>query len=157
MPQLDPEVGVPAIQLVHPEIGREKLLDLYLEVYKLHRLPSSPPGEPTILKEVSVALPHHSMEDEGIPDAQKQPNPEDFHPPQSRLPQWERESLLDRSLARVCKVHQKALSTAVTLEKEIEKLHRMKVHSGPEWRCRDRDSQEPGKEKSPSTHQNYLH
>ena len=45
MPQLDPKVGIPAIQLVHPEIGREKLLDLYLEVYKLHRLPGSPPGE----------------------------------------------------------------------------------------------------------------
>ena len=44
MPQLDPEVGVPAIQLVHLETGREELLDLYLEVYKLHRLPSSPPG-----------------------------------------------------------------------------------------------------------------
>ena len=45
MPQLDPEVGIPTIQLVHPEIGREELLDLYLEVYKMHRLPSSPPGE----------------------------------------------------------------------------------------------------------------
>ena len=86
MPQLDPEVGIPAIQLVHPEIGREELLDLYLEVYKLHRLPSSPPGELDILKEVSAALPCHSMEDEGTPDTQKQPNPEDFHPPWSRLP-----------------------------------------------------------------------
>ena len=60
MPQLDPEAGIPAIQLVHPEIGREKLLDLYLEVYNLHRLPSSPPGEPAILREVSSALPCHS-------------------------------------------------------------------------------------------------
>ena len=59
MPQLDPEVGIPTIQLVHPEIGREKLLDLYLEVYKLHRLPGSPPGELAILREVSSALPCH--------------------------------------------------------------------------------------------------
>ena len=66
MPQLDPEVGIPAIQLVHPETGREELLDLYLEVYKLHKLPSSPPGEPTILKEVSSALPGHSLEEEAL-------------------------------------------------------------------------------------------
>ena len=81
MPQLDPEVGVPTIQLVHPETGREELLDLYLEVYKLHRLPGSPPGELAILKEVSSTLPCHSLEEEGTPDAQRQPNPKDFHPP----------------------------------------------------------------------------
>ena len=86
MPQLDPEAGVPAIQLVHLEIGREKLLDLYLEVYKLHRLPGSPPGEPAILKEVSSALPCHSLEEEGTIGAQRHPNPEDFHQPQSRPP-----------------------------------------------------------------------
>ena len=143
MPQLDPEVGIPAIQLVHPEIGREELLDLYLEVYKLHRLPSSPPGEPAILREVSSALPGHSLEEEGSPDTQRHPNSEDFHTPQSRPPRWERESLLDRSLARVCKAHQKALSTAATLEEKIEKLQQMKAHSSPEWRQRDRDSQGP--------------
>ena len=81
MPQLDPEAGIPAIQLVYLETGREELLDLYLEVYKLHRLPGSPPGEPTILKEVLSALPCHSLEEEGTPDAQRQPNPKDFHPP----------------------------------------------------------------------------
>ena len=86
MPQLDPEVGIPTIQLVHLETGREELLDLYLEVYKLHRLPSSPPGELAILKEVSSALPGHSLEEEGTPDAQRQPNPKGFHPPQSRPP-----------------------------------------------------------------------
>ena len=111
MPQLDPAVGIPTIQLVHPETGREELLDLYLEVYKLHRLPSSPPGEPAILKEVSSALPCHSLDKEGTPDTQRQPNPKDFCPPQSRPPQWEKGSLLDRNLTRVCEVHQKALST----------------------------------------------
>ena len=88
MPQLDPEAGVPAIQLVHLEIVREELLDLYLEVYKMHRLPISPPGELAILREVSSALPGHLLEEEGSPD------PKDFHPPQSRPPRWERESLL---------------------------------------------------------------
>ena len=73
--------GVPAVQLVHPETGQEEPLDLYLKIYKLHRLPSSPPGELAILKEVSSALPCHSLEEEGTPDAQKQTNPKDFHPP----------------------------------------------------------------------------
>ena len=131
---------VPAIQLVHLETDREKLLDLYLEVYKLHRLPSSPPGEPAILEEVLSALPCHSLEEKGTPDV-RQPSPEDFYPPQSRLSRQERESSLDRSLARVCKVHRKVLLTAATLEEEIKRLHRMKAHSGPEWR--PRDSQRP--------------
>ena len=85
------------------------------------------------------------MEEEDTPDTPKQPNPDDLHPPQSRLPWWERESLLDGSLARVHEAHQKALSAAATLEEEIERLHWMKARSGPKWRCRDRDSQEPGK------------
>ena len=48
MPQLDPEVGIPAIQLVGPQVTKEELMDIYLEVYKLHRKPGSPPGKPTI-------------------------------------------------------------------------------------------------------------
>ena len=42
MPQLNPEAGAPAIQLVGLEMTKEELLELYLEVYKLHRLPGSP-------------------------------------------------------------------------------------------------------------------
>ena len=86
MPQLDPKAGVPAVQLLHPETGKKELLDLCLEVYKLHRLPSSPPGEPVILQEVSSALSCQSLEEEDTHDAQKQPSPIDFHPPQSKQP-----------------------------------------------------------------------
>ena len=85
MPQLDPEAGIPAVQLVHPGIDREELLGLYLEVYKLHRLPGSPPGELAILKEVSSALLCHSPEEKGTTDVQGQSTPEDFHPPQGKL------------------------------------------------------------------------
>ena len=131
MPQLDPEVGIPAIQLVHLEIDREQLLELYLKVYKLHRLPGSPPGEPAILEEISSILPHYPPEEKGSPDIQKLVSPEGFHSPQNRLPLWEREDSIDRSLARVCKSHRKALSTAATLEEEIERLYRKKAHSGP--------------------------
>ena len=88
MPQLNPEAGIPAAQLVQPETSREELLDLYLEVYKLHRLPGFPPEEPAILQEVSSAIPCHSQEEEEIPDAQRQPSPIDLHPPWGRKPCW---------------------------------------------------------------------
>ena len=59
MPQLNPEVGIPAIQLVRPEITKEELLEIYLEVYKLHRLPGSPPGELAILEEIMASVSDH--------------------------------------------------------------------------------------------------
>ena len=35
-PQLNPEVGIPTIQLVGPEMTKEELMEIYLEVYKLY-------------------------------------------------------------------------------------------------------------------------
>ena len=60
MPQLDPEAGAPAIQLVGPEITKEELMEIYLEVYKLHRLPGSPPSEPAIWEEIIAKVPDNS-------------------------------------------------------------------------------------------------
>ena len=137
MPQLDPEAGIPAIQLVHLEIDREQLLELYLEVYKLHRLPGSPPGELAILEEISSVLPCCPLEKKSTLNTQGLPSPKDFHLPQNRPSLQEQEDSIDRSLARVHKAHRKALSTMATLEEEIERLHRMKTRSGPERRCRD--------------------
>ena len=78
LPQLNPEVGIPAIQLVGLETSKEELLELYLEVYKLHRLPGSPPGEPAILEEVLSSLPdHQECEEEKAPAATARPHPED--------------------------------------------------------------------------------
>ena len=65
------------------------------------------------------------------------PSPKGFHSPQNRPSLWEWEDSIDRSLARVCKVHRKALLTATTLEKEIERLHRKKALSSPKQRRRD--------------------
>ena len=59
LPQLNPEVGIPTIQLGGPEIPEKELQELYLEVYKLHRLPGSPPGEPALLEEVVSSLEDH--------------------------------------------------------------------------------------------------
>ena len=59
LPQLNSEVGIPAVQLVGPETSKEELQELYLEVYKLQRLPGSPPGEPALLEEVLSSLKDH--------------------------------------------------------------------------------------------------
>ena len=131
MPQLDPEAGISTVQLVHLEIDRQQLSELYLEVYKLHRLPGSPPGEPAILEEISSVLPHHPPEEKGTPDIQKLVGPEGFHSPWNRLSLWEREDSIDRSLARVHEAHHKALSTVATLEEEMERLYRKKACSSP--------------------------
>ena len=50
---------------------------------------------------------------------------------------------MDRTLARVCKVHWQVLSTAATLEEEIERLSQIKVHSTPEWRPRSETQRRP--------------
>ena len=138
MPQLNPE-AVPAVQLVWLETSWEELLNIYLEVYKLHRLPSSPPGEPAILEEMSATIPDPSREEEETPNAQVQPSHKNFHSSRMRTPRQQRETSVDRSLDRVCKVHWKALSSAAALEEEIEKLHRMKSHFWSEVRPRSRD------------------
>ena len=69
MPQLNPEVGIPAVELVGPETSREELLEIYLEVYKLSRLPGSPPGELAIAQEVLAAVPDCLQGREEAPEA----------------------------------------------------------------------------------------
>ena len=64
MPQLDPRADLSAVQLVYPMIGRRELLDLHLEVYKLHRLPGSTLGEPAILQEILSAISDPTSEEE---------------------------------------------------------------------------------------------
>ena len=127
MPPLDPRVVLPTIQLVHPRIGRKGLLDLYLEVYKLYWMPGSPPGEPAVLQEISSAIPDLVPEEEVSPRAWEPSRHEVLCPPEDRYPCQDRESLLDQSLAREREVHQQALSTAATLEADIERLYQMRV------------------------------
>ena len=74
MPQLNPEAGAPTIQLVGPKTSKEELQELYLEVYKLHRLPGSPPGEPVLLEEVLSSLEdHQGQKAEEAPTAMVRP------------------------------------------------------------------------------------
>ena len=69
MSQLNPEAGVPAVELVGPETSREELLEMHLEVYKLHRLPGSPLGELAIAEEVLAAIPDCLQRREEAPEA----------------------------------------------------------------------------------------
>ena len=59
MPQLNLEAGVPIVQLMGPQTTKEELLDLYLEVYKLHRQPGSPPRKLAILDKIMATVLDH--------------------------------------------------------------------------------------------------
>ena len=91
LPQLTLEVGISAIQLVGPETSKEELQELYLEVYKLHRLPGSPSGEPVLLEEVLSSLEdHQGQRGERASAATVRPHPEDPHPLRSGASQKEK-------------------------------------------------------------------
>ena len=138
MPQLNPEVGVPTVQLVGLETTKEELLEMYLEVYKLHRLPRSPPGEPAILEEVMASLPDHpKREGDKTPEASMQPHPGGSQSPRSSAPHRRRnDDSMEQSLATVCAAHQKALAMVATLEEEIERLSQNRNH--PQLRARSK-------------------
>ena len=77
----------PVVQLVGPETSEEELQELYLEVYKLHRLPGYPPGETALLEEVVSSLKDHQGRKEERTSAPQQgpsqltPNPQEAEPP----------------------------------------------------------------------------
>ena len=124
MPQLNPEAGTPAIQLVGPEMTKEELLEIYLEVYKLHRLPGSPPREPAILEEIMALVPDHPRsEEDQTHEAAAQSCPGGSHSSRSRAPHRRNNDSVEKSLATVHDAHQKALATIFTLEREIERLN----------------------------------
>ena len=56
LPKLDPEADVPTVQLVGLQTSRKEIQSLYHEVYKLWRLPGSPPREPELMVEVVSSL-----------------------------------------------------------------------------------------------------
>ena len=143
LPQLNPEAGVPAIQLVGLETSKEELHKLYLEVYKLHRFPGSPPGEPALLEEVLSSLKdHQGWKREKASAVMARPCPEDLPSLRSGTPQkGKKDSLVERSLAMVCEAHQKVLAMVATLEEEIERLSCTQNHSEMRVRSKSRDHQ----------------
>ena len=139
MPQLNPEASIPAIKLVGPGTSREELLEIYLEVYKLHWLPGSPPGELAIVEEVLAAVPDQPQRREEAPEAWAQPSHGDSHPSKSGRPHQEGGSSVDKSLTMMREVHQKVLSAAMALEGEIGRLSWMRtcVRLGVRLRSQD--------------------
>ena len=77
MPQLNPEAGMPTVELVSPETSREELIEIYQEVYRLHRLPGSPPGELAVAEEVLAAILDCPQGREEAPKDRALPGPED--------------------------------------------------------------------------------
>ena len=136
LPQLNPEVGIPTVQLVEPETSKEELLELYLEVYKLYRLPRSPPWEPVLLEEVLSSLKdHQGHKGEKASAAMVRPHLEDPHSSRSSIPQTgKRDSSVERSLVTVHEAHQKVLARAATLEEEIVRLNCTQKCSEPRAR-----------------------
>ena len=117
-PQPNPEAGIPAVQLVGPQMMKEELMEIYLEVYKLHRLPGSPPSKLAIWEEIMAKVPDNSCSMKPQHSlGQKATTPPGVEPP------WRGDDPVERTLATVQEAHQKVLSTASTLEKEIERLH----------------------------------
>ena len=154
MPQLNLEVDIPTVQLVGLETTKEGLLEIYLEVYKLHRLPRSPPGEPAVLKEVMASLPDSPRcKEEKAHMATVQPHPGSSHFSRGGTPHGKRNNdSVERSLAMVCKAHQKALAVVTTLEEEIERLSQTRNHSKLRARSKSRDCQRPSREGKKKRH-----
>ena len=136
-------MGIPAIQLVGPEMSKEELLELYLEVYKLNDFQGLLLGNQYYLKRCcppskttkGVRRKRHLQPWQG-------PVPKTPHSSRSGFSQkGKRDSSVERSLATVHEAHQKVLAMAATLEEEIERLNCTKNYSEPRAISKSRDCQ----------------
>ena len=93
-------------------------------MYKLWRLPGSPPRELELVEEVVASLEDCQGWERGEAlQVARECSPTEVRPPRSRTPRRERrDATTGRSLAEVREAHQKALAMAATLEEEIEWL-----------------------------------
>ena len=155
MPWLNPEAGAPPIQLVKPETTKEELPEIYLEVYKLHRLPGSPPGEPAILEEIMASIQDHPQsEEDKTHEAAAWPLPGGSQSSRSSAPHWERrDDSIDKSLATICRAHEKALAAVATLEEEINRMSHTQAHLKSRARSNSKDCQRPSGERRKRCHQ----
>ena len=117
-------MDISAIQLVGPQTSREEFESLYYEVYKLRRLPGSPPREPKLVAEVVASLEDHQGWERGeMLQFMVQPNQTEVQPPRSRTSRrGRRDASVERSLAKAREAHWKALTMVAALEEEIEWL-----------------------------------
>ena len=121
-----------------PQMTREEIQSLYLEVYKQQRLPGSPSGELEPMEEVVSSFEDcQGWKEEETSGTTVRPQPTDAQPLRSRT-SGRRETSVERSLATVREGHQKALTTAAALEGEIERLSHPLPQSQPQVRARSK-------------------
>ena len=124
---------------------KEEIESLYLEVYKMQRLPGSPPREPELMQEVASSFKGcQGQKEERMPDAALSPWLTDAQPTWSRTPG--RESTAERSLATMQEAHQKALAAAAALKGEIERLSCRLPQNQPEIEGKVKEQGPPGME-----------
>ena len=128
LPKLDLQVGISAVQLVGPQTSKEEFRALYYEVYKLRRLPGSPPWGMEWMVELAAemvsSLKDHLGQKGGKPlQGIEEPGPADIQPPKSKPPRsGRRDTSAERDLAQAREAHQRPLPTMATLEEKIEEL-----------------------------------
>ena len=131
-PKLDPEVDVSTIQLVGPQTSRKEIESLYYEMYKLWRLPGSPPRELELIAEVVSSLEDcQGQEWRETPQTSGEPKSTGIQTPRNRTPRG-RDASKKRNLAEVREAHHSALAAAATLEGEIKWLSCLLVWSQSE-------------------------
>ena len=111
---------MPTVQLVGPQMDRKEIESLYYKVYKLQRLPGSPPGEPELVAEVVSSLEDcQGWEQRETPHTLGEPESAGIQTLGIGTPRG-RNASKERSLAKVREAHHSALAVAAALEGEIE-------------------------------------
>ena len=121
--KLDPKADISAVQLVGPQTSGKEFKSLYYEVYKLQRLPGSPPREPELVAEGVSSLEDCLGQKGGrLPWMTKEPNPTGLDHKEQDPQEGRREASMERSLTEAREAHWRALAMAVALEEETVQL-----------------------------------
>ena len=124
--KLDLQADVSAIQLVGPQTSNEEFRTLYYEVYKLRRLPGSPPWGLEWMEELATEIVSSLKDCLGQQEDRplwgiEEPGLADVQPPRSKTSRrGRRDTPTEKDLAEAGEAHQRALATATTLEEKIE-------------------------------------
>ena len=123
-----PQVDGSAVQLVGPQTSKEEFRDLYYQVYKLRRLPGSPPWGLEWMEKLAAKIVSSLKECLGQKEGKplwglEEPGLADVQPPRSKTPRrGRRDTSTERDLTKVREAHWRALATMATLEEKIESL-----------------------------------
>ena len=126
LPRLDPKVDISAVQLVGPQTSKEEFRALYYEVYKLRRLPGSPPWELEWMEELATKIvsslkDHLGQKGDEPLWRMEELGPADVQSPRSKTPRrWRRDTSTERGLMEAREAQWRALVTVAVLEEEIE-------------------------------------